>query len=57
MPFEEYHIFPAVSSNLHTGAAQKRAIVRTDFPEPLGWRLEECLRKDGGHLEDVVFKK
>jgi len=27
------------------------------FPEPLGWRLEECLRKGGGHLEDVVFKK
>jgi len=20
-------------------------------------RLEECLRKGGGHLEDVVFKK
>jgi hypothetical protein len=40
-----------------TGAAQKRAIVRTDFfPGNIRSRLEECLRK-GGHLEDVVFKK
>jgi hypothetical protein len=39
------------------GAAQKRAIIRTFFPEP--WGLGTCyhLRKGGGHLEDVVFKK
>jgi hypothetical protein len=40
----------------NTGVAQKRAIVRTFFPEPLRWRLEECLRKGGDNLEDVVLK-
>jgi hypothetical protein len=37
--------------------AKKQATVRTGFfPEPLGWWLEECLRKRG-HFEDVVLKK
>jgi len=35
-----------------TGDCQNRFL-----PKSLGWRLEECLRKGGGHLEDIVFKK
>jgi len=44
----------------YTGAAQKRAIVRAFFfffLEPIQSRLEECLHKGGGHLEDIMFKK
>jgi hypothetical protein len=37
-------------------AAQKRAIVRTIFFVNIRSRSDECLRKGGGHLEDVVFK-
>jgi hypothetical protein len=39
------------------GAAQKRAIVRTGFSGNIGTRLEECLRKGGGHAEDIMLKK
>jgi hypothetical protein len=47
-----------VSRNLIKGAAQKLAIARTSFfPELLGWGLEECLCKGGGHLEDIIFKE
>jgi len=39
-------------------AVQRRAIMGTGARwELTGSRLEECLRKGGGHLEDIVFKK
>jgi hypothetical protein len=48
-------IYPCSMYNIQD-AAQKQAIVKTDFSR-MGWRLDECLRKGGGHFEDVVFKK
>jgi len=40
------------------GAAQKLAIVRTcPPPRNIHSRLEECLLKGGGHLEDIMFRK
>jgi len=32
-------------------------LLETLFPGNIRSRLEECLHKGGGHLEDVMFKK
>jgi hypothetical protein len=46
------------SWHLIQAEAHKRAIVRTFFfPGNIRSRLEECLRRDGGHLKDDFFKK
>jgi hypothetical protein len=52
------HTFPAAvfTSELLYGAAQKRAIANQRVTRNISSRLEECLRKGEGHLEDVVFK-
>jgi hypothetical protein len=52
---ETHHIIPFDDDIKCT--AQKREIVRTGLSGNIRSKLEECLRKGVGHLEDIVFKK